>query len=75
MNTKATDARVIKFRVEVTVTVPLSDDVADPDFPTLEGATTSDYKRNYIEKPLLACLRRFEWPCDVELMDFTVEDE
>ena len=68
-------SRTITYRVDVYVTVPLSDDPESPDYPTFEGATSADYKRNEIERPMLACLRRFEWPCDVELMDFTVEEE
>lgn len=77
MRSKSNDktTRVIVFNVAVYVTVPLSDDPDSPDYPTLEGATSAEYKRESIEKPLLACLRRFEWPCDAEVMDFTVEDE
>ena len=66
--------RQIIYRVEVSVTVPLSYDPDDADYPTLEGAASSSYKRD-IERTMFACLRKFEWPCDVELMDFTVEDE
>lgn len=69
-------SRAITYRVEVYVTVPLSDDPDNPDYPTLEGATSSDYKRRQVELPMLACLRRLEHEVtNIELMDFTVEEE
>ena len=69
-------SQTITYRVEVFVTVPLSDDPDSPDYPTLEGATSSDFKRKHIENPMLACLKRFEYEVtNLELMDFTVEEE
>ena len=41
--------QVIVFRVDVRVTVPLSDDPESPDYPTLEGAASAEYTRNAIE--------------------------
>jgi hypothetical protein len=71
--TKAT--RKIVYALSVEVTVPLSDDPDDADFPTLEGATSQRFKRD-IERSVISLLTRLEWECtNVEVMDFTVEDE
>lgn len=67
-------SRQIIYRLEVSAKMPLSDDPDDADYPTLEGATTAAYKRD-IERAAFNCLKRMEQDCDVELMDFTVEDE
>lgn len=72
-------AQSIIYRIEIRAKQPLARDEEDAaehgwDCPTLEYAGTSEAKRN-IEKAVIACLRRFELDCDVELMDFTVEDE
>ena len=68
-------AKHIAYRVEVEITAPLSDYPDDPDYPTLEYASSSQTKRE-LEKSILACLRRLEPECtNVEVMDFTVEDD
>jgi hypothetical protein len=68
-------SRRILYRVELEIASPLSDDPDDADYPTLEWAATSEAKRN-IETSVLACLRRMEQECtNVEVMDFSVEDE
>ena len=72
-------AQTLIYRIEVYAKQPLVDSEAESEatayeFPTLARATDPVYKRD-IEKMLIACLRRFELDCDVELMDFTVEDE
>jgi hypothetical protein len=65
----------ITYRVEVYVTIPLSDDAQHADYPTLETATHGCFKRE-IERNMLATLSRFEHEVtNLELMDFTVEDE
>ena len=64
----------IIYRLNVYVTQPLSVDPDDADYPTLDGATDASFRRG-IEKSAMACLRRMEQDCDVELMDFSVEDE
>lgn len=65
----------IVYRVEVFVSIPLSDDTESPDFPTLEGATSTAFKRD-VERTMLACLRRFDYEVDnIELMDYSVEEE
>jgi hypothetical protein len=66
----------IAFRLEVTVTVRLSDDPDDPDYPTLDNATSPGYKRR-LERDvydLLYRLKGYERRADVELMDYTVEE-
>lgn len=68
-------SRKIVYRIEVELSAPISDDVNDPDYPTLEVAATSAYKRD-IELAITACLRKMDEECtNCEVMDFTVEDE
>lgn len=49
----------IAYRLEVTVTQRLSDDPDDPDYPTLEGATTAAWKRR-LERDVAALLYRLK---------------
>ena len=67
---------VLVYRLNVWAKQPLAaeEDVDNPDYPTLEGATSSAWKRD-VERNVIAALRRCDLECDVELMDFTVEDE
>lgn len=67
-------AKHITFRFEVKATLPLVDDVHDPDFYTEEFATSPLFRRD-MEKALYKALKRFEAECDVEMMDFTVEED
>lgn len=66
----------IIYRLEVTVTQRLSEDPDDPDYPTLDGATTAAYKRR-LERDVydrLYLLSGYDRKADVELMDFTIKD-
>jgi hypothetical protein len=67
-------ARQIVYRFNVTATLPLTEDPTHPDFYT-EEAATGFHRRREVERAMFACLKRFEGDCDVELMDFSVEDE
>ncbi len=72
-------SRLVIYRLDVRAKQPIVESEAECeecgyDTPTLERATDSKYKRD-IEKAIIACLRRFELDTDVELMDFSVEDE
>ena len=67
-------AKKIVYRFQVWATLPLTEDKDHPDFYT-EDVATSRVHRHSMEKALFAVLKRFEADCDVELMDFSVEDE
>jgi hypothetical protein len=64
----------LTYRLSVYVTIPLTDDPEHPDFYTLERATESAFKRG-LEKGIFNVLKRSEFDCDCELMDFTVEED
>jgi hypothetical protein len=66
--------RKIIYRLDVSVTMPLADDDDSVDFYTLAQATDAKFKRS-IEVAAFNCLKRMEQECDVELMDFTVEED
>jgi hypothetical protein len=65
---------VMTYRLEVRAKQPLAADADCPDYPTLEHAASFNWKHN-VERNVAACLSRCDLECDVELMDFTVEDE
>ena len=67
-------SRQIVYRLNVWAKQPLAESADHADYPTLEHAATAEAKRE-IERRIIACLRRFELDSDVELMDFSVEDE
>jgi hypothetical protein len=67
-------ARKIVYRLQVSATMPLTDDAESTDTHTLESATTPQIKRA-IERNIFNILKRSDYDCDVELMDFSVEDE
>ena len=67
-------AKKIVYRLNVNVTLPLTEDAQHPDFYTLEQATSQEMKRQ-VERSLYNWLKRWDYESDVELMDFSVEDE
>jgi hypothetical protein len=66
--------KTITYRFEVRATSQLSDDPEHPDHYTEETATSPAHRRR-LERALFALLKSFDMQCDVELMDFTVEDD
>jgi hypothetical protein len=64
----------ITYWFSVTATLPLADDPDDVDFYTEAQATAPQFQR-YLERALFNCLKRFEAECDVELIEFAVEDD
>lgn len=74
MDTPPTPTKKIVYRLEVRVTQPLTDDPENVDFYT-EAVATSTERRRELERTLFNWLKRFDGDCDVELMDFSVEDE
>lgn len=68
-------AKQITYRFEVRAMVALADDPHDVNFYTEEVATSVAHRRA-LEKTLHHHLKKFDCgDCDVELMDFTVEDD
>jgi len=66
----------IVYTLTVTVTQPLSDDPDDPDYPTLEGATSREFKRR-LERDVHERVRRlkgYEQHGEAELMDYEVKE-
>lgn len=71
-NTPPTPTKKIVYRFEVRITQPLTDDPGNVDFYT---EAVSVERRRELERTLFNWLKRFDGDCDVELMDFSVEDE
>lgn len=68
-------SKSISYRIEVTATLPLTDDPQHPDFYT-EAIATSLAFRSQLERAMLATLRRFEAEVtNLEILDFSVEDD
>jgi hypothetical protein len=67
-------SKKIIYRLTVYATMPLTEDAANVDIHTLETATTGSQKRE-VERHVFSTLKHSDYDCDVELMDFSVEDE
>lgn len=65
----------IVYRFDVTAELPLTTDPQHPDFYT-EAVATSVRFRADLERAMLAALRRFEAEVtNLEILDFSVEDD
>lgn len=65
----------IVYRLSVTASMPITDnDTDDPNFYTVASATDPRFKRE-IERAAFKCLKRMEQDCDVELLDYSIEDD
>lgn len=63
----------LTYRLNVYVTIPVTEDDEDVDLHTAESATTSREKRR-VELDLYSVLRENDYDADVEIMDFEVSE-
>ena len=66
-STPAADTTIVRYEVTLTVTRPVRYDLDAPMDEQEAWRVSSDAKRD-LEREVLACLRRLDGDCDVEVM-------